>query len=152
MRAFPCWAFWQCCWLHFAGFLKSRDRSHQKFYTLMTKTQMFIRFIEECSFVSDKDASLAFFDDCVDKVSKSWCAYIVELLLLSALSVKVQSECIWNASGFLLLLSYFLILPFLLGFIPFFCFKFLNVNKTSWKQIRGANFHWHVYFWNTSLL
>ncbi|XP_075892596.1 C-myc promoter-binding protein-like isoform X3 [Nelusetta ayraudi] len=49
------------------GFLKSRDRSHQKFYTLMTKTQMFIRFIEECSFVSDKDASLAFFDDCVDK-------------------------------------------------------------------------------------
>ncbi|XP_019389377.1 PREDICTED: C-myc promoter-binding protein isoform X1 [Crocodylus porosus] len=50
------------------GFLKSRDRSHQKFYTLMTKTQMFIRFIEECSFVSDKDASLAFFDDCVAKV------------------------------------------------------------------------------------
>uniref|UniRef100_A0A6Q2X3E8 DENN domain containing 4A n=1 Tax=Esox lucius TaxID=8010 RepID=A0A6Q2X3E8_ESOLU len=51
------------------GFLKSRDRSHQKFYSLMTKTQMFIRFIEECSFVSDKDASLAFFDDCVDKVT-----------------------------------------------------------------------------------
>uniref|UniRef100_A0A3Q2FJ01 DENN domain containing 4A n=1 Tax=Cyprinodon variegatus TaxID=28743 RepID=A0A3Q2FJ01_CYPVA len=50
------------------GFLKSRDRSHQKFYSLMTKTQMFIRFIEECSFVSDKDTSLAFFDDCVDKV------------------------------------------------------------------------------------
>ncbi|KAG8145215.1 hypothetical protein E2320_013580 [Naja naja] len=50
------------------GFLKSRDRSHQKFYTMMTKTQMFIRFIEECSFVSDKDASLAFFDDCVNKM------------------------------------------------------------------------------------
>ncbi|XP_066490946.1 C-myc promoter-binding protein isoform X2 [Tiliqua scincoides] len=50
------------------GFLKSRDRSHQKFYTMMTKTQMFIRFIEECSFVSDKDTSLAFFDDCVNKV------------------------------------------------------------------------------------
>ncbi|XP_072421485.1 C-myc promoter-binding protein isoform X10 [Chiloscyllium punctatum] len=50
------------------GFLKSRDRPHQKFYSLMTKTQMFIRFIEECSFVSDKDASLAFFDDCVDKL------------------------------------------------------------------------------------
>ncbi|KAM4618236.1 C-myc promoter-binding protein [Polymixia lowei] len=50
------------------GFLKSRDRSHQKFYSLMTKTQMFIRFIEECSFVSDKDASLAFFDECVDKL------------------------------------------------------------------------------------
>ncbi|XP_035583887.1 C-myc promoter-binding protein isoform X8 [Zalophus californianus] len=50
------------------AFLRSRDRSHQKFYSMMTKTQMFIRFIEECSFVSDKDASLAFFDDCVDKV------------------------------------------------------------------------------------
>ncbi|KAM9312751.1 C-myc promoter-binding protein [Gastrophryne carolinensis] len=50
------------------GFLKSRDRSHHKFYNMMTKTQMFIRFIEECSFVSDKDASLAFFDDCVEKV------------------------------------------------------------------------------------
>ncbi|KAM9409839.1 C-myc promoter-binding protein-like [Pholidichthys leucotaenia] len=53
------------------GFLKSRDRSHQKFYSLMTKTQMFIRFIEECSFVSDKDASLAFFDDCADKLYNS---------------------------------------------------------------------------------
>ncbi|ELW62392.1 C-myc promoter-binding protein [Tupaia chinensis] len=53
------------------SFLRSRDRSHQKFYNMMTKTQMFIRFIEECSFVSDKDASLAFFDDCVDKEIKS---------------------------------------------------------------------------------
>lgn len=52
----------------FVGFLKSRDRSHHRFYSLMIKTQMFSRFIEECSFVSDKDASLAFFDDCVDKV------------------------------------------------------------------------------------
>ncbi|XP_061678218.1 C-myc promoter-binding protein isoform X2 [Syngnathoides biaculeatus] len=50
------------------GFLKSRDRSHQRFYSLMTKTQMFSRFIEECSFVSDKDASLAFFDECADKM------------------------------------------------------------------------------------
>ncbi|KAM6937823.1 C-myc promoter-binding protein [Xenentodon cancila] len=50
------------------GFLKSRDRSHQRFYSLMTKTQMFSRFIEECSFVSDKDAGLAFFDECVDKI------------------------------------------------------------------------------------
>ncbi|XP_045562255.1 C-myc promoter-binding protein isoform X2 [Salmo salar] len=50
------------------GFLKSRDRSHQKFYSQMIRTQMFIRFIEECSFVSDKDASLAFFDECVDKI------------------------------------------------------------------------------------
>lgn len=60
------------------GFLKSRDRSHQKFYSLMTKTQMFIRFIEECSFVSDKDASLAFFDDCVDKVTRLFSAVVFD--------------------------------------------------------------------------
>ncbi|KAG8575009.1 hypothetical protein GDO81_009411 [Engystomops pustulosus] len=63
------------------GFLKSRDRSHHKFYNMMTKTQMFIRFIEECSFVSDKDASLAFFDDCVEKVDvdKSGDVRLIEL-------------------------------------------------------------------------
>lgn len=52
----------------------------------MTKTQMFIRFIEECSFVSDKDASLAFFDDCVDKVSMSSYAYG----LISAFAYIIQ--------------------------------------------------------------
>uniref|UniRef100_A0A8C6TG72 DENN/MADD domain containing 4C n=1 Tax=Neogobius melanostomus TaxID=47308 RepID=A0A8C6TG72_9GOBI len=50
------------------GFLKSRDRAHQKFYSQLTKTQIFIRFVEECTFVSDKDTGLAFFDDCVEKV------------------------------------------------------------------------------------
>ncbi|KAM8960536.1 DENN domain-containing protein 4C [Pelodytes ibericus] len=50
------------------GFLKSRDRAHMKFYSVLTKTQMFISFIEECSFVSDKDTSLAFFDDCIEKL------------------------------------------------------------------------------------
>ncbi|XP_068164529.1 DENN domain-containing protein 4C isoform X2 [Antennarius striatus] len=50
------------------GFHKSRDRAHQKFYSQLTKTQIFIRFIEECTFVSDKDTGLAFFDDCVEKV------------------------------------------------------------------------------------
>lgn len=53
------------------GFLKSRDRAHQKFYSQLTKTQIFIRFIEECTFVSDKDTGLAFFDDCVEKVTTS---------------------------------------------------------------------------------
>lgn len=33
------------------------------------KTQMFIRFIEERSFVSDGDHGLAFFDECTEKVS-----------------------------------------------------------------------------------
>uniref|UniRef100_A0A4W5NXY6 DENN domain containing 4C n=1 Tax=Hucho hucho TaxID=62062 RepID=A0A4W5NXY6_9TELE len=51
------------------GFLRSRERTHQKFYSLLTKTQIFIRFIEECTFVSDKDTGLAFFDDCIEKVS-----------------------------------------------------------------------------------
>lgn len=50
------------------GFLKSRDRTQQKFYTHLTKTQMFTQFIEECSFVSDRHASLEFFDECVQKV------------------------------------------------------------------------------------
>ncbi|NXH50858.1 DEN4C protein, partial [Dicaeum eximium] len=49
------------------GFLKSRDRAYTKFYTHLTKTQIFSRFIEECSFVSDKDTGLAFFDDCIEK-------------------------------------------------------------------------------------
>ncbi|EHB03509.1 DENN domain-containing protein 4C [Heterocephalus glaber] len=49
------------------GFLKSRDRAYTKFYTLLSKTQIFIRFIEECSFVSDKDTGFAFFDDCIEK-------------------------------------------------------------------------------------
>lgn len=56
--AFPLWP----------GFLKSRDRAYTKFYTHLTKTQIFSRFIEECSFVSDKDTGLAFFDDCIEKV------------------------------------------------------------------------------------
>uniref|UniRef100_A0A673LN14 DENN domain-containing protein 4B-like n=1 Tax=Sinocyclocheilus rhinocerous TaxID=307959 RepID=A0A673LN14_9TELE len=34
---------------HLQGFLKSRDRAQQKFYTQLTRTQMFTQFIEECS-------------------------------------------------------------------------------------------------------
>uniref|UniRef100_UPI00358DF4B1 C-myc promoter-binding protein-like isoform X2 n=1 Tax=Myxine glutinosa TaxID=7769 RepID=UPI00358DF4B1 len=54
------------------GFLRSRDRSYQKFYMQLTKTQMFIRFIEECSFAGDNNASLAFFDECVEKVDSEY--------------------------------------------------------------------------------
>ncbi|CAI9731011.1 Hypothetical predicted protein [Octopus vulgaris] len=50
------------------GFLKSRDKAYLKFFSLLIKTQTFIRFIEERSFVSDKDVSLAFFDECTEKV------------------------------------------------------------------------------------
>lgn len=51
------------------GFIKSRERSCQKFYHLLVNTQMFSKFIEERSFVSDKDVSLAFFDECVERVA-----------------------------------------------------------------------------------
>ncbi|KAM8720453.1 hypothetical protein ACLKA7_006491 [Drosophila subpalustris] len=50
------------------AFLRSRDKSHQKFFELLMKTQMFIRFIEERSFVSDGDHGLSFFDECAEKV------------------------------------------------------------------------------------
>uniref|UniRef100_A0A7M4F6Q0 DENN domain containing 4B n=1 Tax=Crocodylus porosus TaxID=8502 RepID=A0A7M4F6Q0_CROPO len=50
------------------GFLKSRDRAYHKFYTQLLHTQLFTQFIEDCSFVSDRHASLEFFDTCVDKV------------------------------------------------------------------------------------
>ncbi|XP_051996074.1 C-myc promoter-binding protein-like [Xyrauchen texanus] len=53
------------------GFVRHRDSSNQTFYSLMTETQMFMQFIEERSFVSDKDASLAFFDECVEKMEGS---------------------------------------------------------------------------------
>ena len=52
------------------GFLKSRDKAHTKFYSQLMKMQAFSRFIEERSFVSDKDSSLAFFDECLDKVDE----------------------------------------------------------------------------------
>lgn len=54
-----------------AGFLKSRDKSYHKFYAHLMKMQAFSRFIEERSFVSDKDTSLAFFDECLDRVDES---------------------------------------------------------------------------------
>jgi hypothetical protein len=50
------------------GFVKSRDRNSQEFYQRFTATQSFIRFIEERSFVSDKNVYDVFFDDCVRKV------------------------------------------------------------------------------------
>lgn len=55
----------------FENFLTSRDRNYNQFYQLITKTQMFTHYIEERSFVSDKDTSLAFFDDCEEKLVSS---------------------------------------------------------------------------------
>lgn len=50
------------------AFVKSRDRNSQEFYQRFTETQFFINFIEERSFVSDKNAYHVFFDDCVRKI------------------------------------------------------------------------------------
>ncbi len=52
-----------------AGFLRSRDKSHHKFYNMLMRTQMFTKFIEERSFVSETNTCLAFFDECVDRAA-----------------------------------------------------------------------------------
>ena len=49
------------------SFLRSRDRTYHKFYDMLMKTQMFTRFVEECSFASDVNTGLAFFDECVER-------------------------------------------------------------------------------------
>ncbi|CAJ0570034.1 unnamed protein product, partial [Mesorhabditis spiculigera] len=50
------------------AFLRTRDKEKQDFYRRFCSTQSFIRFIEERSFVSDKSAYNAFFDDCIQKM------------------------------------------------------------------------------------
>ncbi|KAI1301403.1 C-myc promoter-binding protein [Halotydeus destructor] len=68
-----------------AGFLRSRDKNYHRFYQLLMTTQMFTRFIEERSFVSDKDTCLAFFDQCLDKVEMvSESDAVVNMRLLDA--------------------------------------------------------------------
>lgn len=52
------------------GFVASREPATQPFYEALTRTQMFTKFIEERSLVSDKNVSLAFFDECIEKVEK----------------------------------------------------------------------------------
>ena len=48
------------------SFLNSRDKNYAKFYHLLMQTQMFTKFIEERSFVSDTNTALAFFDECME--------------------------------------------------------------------------------------
>lgn len=50
------------------AFNRSRDKNSLDFYRRFSETQCFIRFIEERSFVSDKNAYNIFFDDCIQKV------------------------------------------------------------------------------------
>ena len=48
--------------------MKTREKTSHPFFKQFLKTQMFIKFIEERSFVSGNDEKFAFFDECVDKV------------------------------------------------------------------------------------
>ncbi|KAI1733001.1 DENN (AEX-3) domain-containing protein [Ditylenchus destructor] len=52
------------------SFLQSRDKNSFEFYKRFSETQCFIRFIEERSFISDKNAYNVFFDDCITKVMR----------------------------------------------------------------------------------
>lgn len=62
------------------AFLRSRDKAHAKFYTMLVRTQMFIRFIEERSFVSDMEMTgLAFFDECTERVEEQQYVAFLEL-------------------------------------------------------------------------
>lgn len=55
----------------FKEFIASKEKAYHQFYTLMVGTQMFTRFIEERTFFSDKYTSLAFFDECLNKIEST---------------------------------------------------------------------------------
>jgi len=50
------------------GFVRSRPRGTERFFQLLTRTQLFSHFIESRSLSSGNDAVLAFFDECTDRV------------------------------------------------------------------------------------
>ncbi|KAM4644501.1 LOW QUALITY PROTEIN: DENN domain-containing protein 4B [Amazona ochrocephala] len=54
--------------LELQGFLRSRERGSQRFYSQLLRTQLFAQFIEDRSFGADRQPCLEFFDSCVDKV------------------------------------------------------------------------------------
>lgn len=64
-HVFTCFCYSFFC----VGFQKSRPSSQTKFFQTLTRTQMFSRFIEQRSFVTSQDSLLAFFDNCLEKVS-----------------------------------------------------------------------------------
>lgn len=49
------------------GFVRSRPRGTERFFQLLTRTQLFSHFIETRSLSSSNDAVLAFFDECTEK-------------------------------------------------------------------------------------
>ena len=90
-------------------FMKGQDKSYNKLYALLLKTQAFSRFIEERSFVSDRDSSLVFFDQCLSRVDDEplidvsgafetlvrvcVCVFCYVMLILFILHTGQRGEC-----------------------------------------------------------
>ncbi|PIK51113.1 putative C-myc promoter-binding protein [Apostichopus japonicus] len=51
-----------------SGFIKSRDRASHGFFKQLSKTQQFIKLVEDVSFVSENDERVAFFEECTERV------------------------------------------------------------------------------------
>lgn len=60
-----------------ASFLRTRDKNSTQFYERFCATQCFNRFIEERSFVSEKNSNFIFFDDCIRKHYTGVCCLII---------------------------------------------------------------------------
>uniref|UniRef100_A0A1I7VVQ3 DENN domain-containing protein 4C n=1 Tax=Loa loa TaxID=7209 RepID=A0A1I7VVQ3_LOALO len=74
------------------AFLRSRDKSSLEFFKRFSETQSFNRFIEERSFVSDKNTYNAFFDECIAKISQSDNRSSNDSLLEYEMSASCQTE------------------------------------------------------------
>ena len=87
-------------------FLKSRDKAYAKFFHRIMETQMFFRFIEERSFVSDKDASLAFFDECAETVcyTQLIILFVVVVVVVSSSGSSSSSSCSSSSSSSIFLI------------------------------------------------
>ncbi|VBB28437.1 unnamed protein product [Acanthocheilonema viteae] len=74
------------------AFLRSRDKSSLEFFKRFSETQSFNRFIEERSFVSDKNTYNAFFDECIAKISQSDNRSSNDSLVEYEMSASCQTE------------------------------------------------------------
>ena len=61
------------------AFLKSHDKSYQRFLSEMLRTQYFCHFLEGRSLGTKDDAGLSFFDDCLQKLSSNSSEPLVEV-------------------------------------------------------------------------
>jgi len=79
--------------LQFLEFLKMCPLIDHPFYKAVFNTQMFINFVEQRSFSYSSDATLAFFDECTEKVIVFYCD-INDLALLLQLCQDYQARLI----------------------------------------------------------